>query len=64
VFVVCFLVLLTFAVYGTLTYREYKLLMASPPLPFQVLLPQNVAPQTAVAVPSAAPASAAETKEE
>lgn len=33
------LVALTFIVYGSLTYGQYKKLMAQPPQPFTVLLP-------------------------
>lgn len=48
--------MLTFVVYGTLAYGQYKKLMDMPPQPFTVLLP-HVEEQAAAA--SSAPAIAA-----
>ena len=55
-------VMLTFAVYGTLAYGQYKKLMSLPPHPFKVLLPTVAVPSEAVAA-EAPPAVAVERKE-
>lgn len=49
--------MLTFVVYGTLAYGQYKKLMDMPPQPFTVLLP--LVEEQAAAASSSAPAAVA-----